>query len=283
MIITWKDQVVVKTHFNRKRDEYYLLDPNDDIVAVLSRPEFLSQPQLRNLPNGRYRRTAPQNHGSASNPAGGPGGIGSLTLAQYAAQRLSGPPPGGITCVNPGPRVRTRLPIATWRGIPVYGLDIAEEAPEPPLRREGIIAGEIIGHRCWRIEDGLLRSVYQQDVWKPKVPLEGRELGDWDSRGIHAWKEVGGHFFDYIRNYLNTASDRYMNLILYGAYRKEKPAMVTGTVYLWGDVVEHERGYRAEFARVRSLDWLYPDADMMGRERIVLDDLKRTYGCLNPI
>lgn len=54
--------------------------------------------------------------------------------------------------------------------------------------------------------------------------------------------------------------------------------MCTGTVLLWGDIVEHERGYRAEFAKVRSIDWLYPDVDMMGREAIVLNDLRRTYG-----
>jgi hypothetical protein len=54
--------------------------------------------------------------------------------------------------------------------------------------------------------------------------------------------------------------------------------MVTGTVFLWGDVVEHERGWRAEFARVRSLDWLYPDETMMGREQEALDNLRRLYG-----
>jgi hypothetical protein len=53
--------------------------------------------------------------------------------------------------------------------------------------------------------------------------------------------------------------------------------MVTGTVFLWGDVVEHERGWRAEFARVRSLDWLYPDETMMGREQEALADLRATY------
>jgi hypothetical protein len=53
--------------------------------------------------------------------------------------------------------------------------------------------------------------------------------------------------------------------------------MCTGTVFLWGDVVEHERGYRAEFARVRSIDWLYPDETMMGREAEVLGSLRRAY------
>lgn len=164
-----------------------------------------------------------------------------------------------------------------------YGVDWAEP-PRPDLKRDGIIAGEIVGYRCWKIERGLLRSVYQKDIWLPGQILEGRELGDWDSRGIHAWKDKGSkEYHDYIRGYLNQDSvvlSRHLYFIGGGNERESisRPAMVTGTVFLWGDVVEHDRGWRAEFARVRSLDWLYPDETMMGREQEALDDLRRRYG-----
>lgn len=155
------------------------------------------------------------------------------------------------------------------------------ELERPPLKRDGIVAGEIVGYRCWRIERGLLRSVYQPDVWQPDEVLVGRELGDWDSRGIHAWKDAGSkQYHDYIRGYLN-ADTTFRHFITYLGKDVEepdpRPAMVTGTVFLWGDVVEHERGYRAEFARVRSLDWLYPDATMMGCEPETLNSLRQKY------
>ena len=166
---------------------------------------------------------------------------------------------------------------AVWRDV-----DFAEK-PKPPLKRE-MKLGEIVGYRCWRVERRLLRSVYQKDVWLPRQMLEGRELDDWDSRGIHAWKDAGSeHYHEYIRSYLNSQRRDPFTAALYGRNVQEleneqRPAMVTGSVFLWGDVVEHERGYRGEFARVRSLDWLYPDADMMGHEIEFLAYLKGTYG-----
>src|SRR6185312_14878243 len=132
------------------------------------------------------------------------------------------------------------------------------------------------GFRCWRVERGLLASVYQPDVWHPGKPLEGRELGDWDSRGIHAWKDAASkHYHEYIRNYLNSSK---ADSFWWPVDRSRQPAMVTGTVFLWGDVVEHERGFRAEFARVRSLDWLYPDETMMGSEPKWLEHFRSLYG-----
>lgn len=182
-------------------------------------------------------------------------------------------------------RITTGLPPTSWRllnGMPPGGMVwMGESAPKPPLRRDAIIAGEIIGYRCWRIENGLLRSVYQPDIWLPRTALEGRELGDWDSRGIHAWKAASSEqYHDYIRSYLNSEKDYFSNMVIFGRSHMpiDKPAMLTGTVFLWGDVVEHERGYRAEYARVRSLDWLYPDETMMGKEQETLNDLRQKYG-----
>lgn len=162
--------------------------------------------------------------------------------------------------------------------------DMADK-PKPALKRDGVVAGEIVGYRCWRVEKGLLRSVYQKDFWRPLEILAGRELGDWDSRGIHAWKDAGSkQYHDYIRAYLNDVSDPFRQMLMWGSSRSEpdtsRPAMVTGTVFLWGDVVEHERGWRAEYARVRSLDWLYPDATTMGREEESLSQLRAKYGVL---
>lgn len=34
--------------------------------------------------------------------------------------------------------------------------------------------------------------------------------------------------------------------------------LIYGTVYLWGDIVEHKIGYRAQYAGIRSLDFQSP-------------------------
>jgi len=47
------------------------------------------------------------------------------------------------------------------------------------------------------------------------------------------------------------------------------PSFALGTVHLWGEVVEHERGYRASHAAVRSIDEAYG---------VDLADLRNRYG-----
>lgn len=263
MIVKWKSFLVTKVCYDLKNDDYHLLNEEDDIVDTISRTAYLSHPDLRNLPNGRYRRTAPKDNRRSTNPT------------------LAGIDPGADDDSNayftyfPGPG----LPLGVWRSMIMMP---PEERSKPHLKREGIIATDLIGYRCWRIEGGLLRSVYQHDFWFPNTPLQGRELGDWDQRGIHAWKDAGSEcYHEYIRSYLNLGNDMMTQMMMLGTSGKHEnlqPAMATGTVLLWGDVVEHERGYRAEFAKVRSLDWLYPDASMMGREVQALEWLREKYG-----
>lgn len=136
------------------------------------------------------------------------------------------------------------------------GLGMAQYT-RPDLKRE-IVAGEIVAYRCWCWRGGYITSVAMPDVWKPGETLVGRGLEDWGKRGVHAWKELSREYFDYIRGAAVT--------------------IVGGTVYLWGDVVEHELGYRAEYARIRSLDWVRADVTTFGREQALLEQLRATYG-----
>lgn len=191
----------------------------------------------------------------------------------------SGPPSGVLTALDLAKSASALLA----SNNPLRRSLLLESDERPPLKRDGVVAGEIVGYRCWRVQDGVLRSVYQRDVWRPGRVLQGRELGDWDSRGIHAWKGAGSKRYDeYVRSYLHNRNPVFFKSRLLLSFDDEdldmRPAIATGTVFLWGDVVEHEHGWRAEFARVRSLDWLYPDARMMGREQATLDELRRIYG-----
>ena len=96
----------------------------------------------------------------------------------------------------------------------------------------GIRAGEVTAYRCWKLaEDGFLHSVVYDDfVWKPNETAEGNPVIQ--GAGIYAYKSV-------------------LLLHNYGSVEK---GTVTGTVDLWGDVYEHEHGYRAQYAQVSSID-----------------------------
>ena len=60
------------------------------------------------------------------------------------------------------------------------------------------------------------------------------EVEDYGKAGVHAWK---------------LKRDAIALMV-------EAGGGVVGSVLLWGNVVEHERGYRAEFGKVRSLDYI---------------------------
>jgi hypothetical protein len=105
----------------------------------------------------------------------------------------------------------------------------------PAIEDAGIRAGEVVAYRCWRLhDDGFLHSVYQEDfVWKPGETVEGDAAG---GDGVHGFKD-------------RLAMGSYG----YG-YAGRSSIVVTGTVDLWGEVYEHERGYRASKAAIASID-----------------------------
>ncbi len=102
------------------------------------------------------------------------------------------------------------------------------------LKSERVIAGEIIAWRAWHIRnDGELWSVVATDKsWSPDQPMRGDPAGGY---GIHAYKGPHGPVLD---SYVTRGGDTLW---------------VIGEVALWGDIIEHTEGYRAEFARVHSL------------------------------
>jgi hypothetical protein len=51
-------------------------------------------------------------------------------------------------------------------------------------------------------------------------------------------------------------------------------SMALGTIEMWGEIVEHERGYRASFARVKSIDIITRDDKLP----ITIEELRDRYG-----
>lgn len=117
----------------------------------------------------------------------------------------------------------------------------------------GVKVGEIIGWRCWRVcmESMRLASCIAHSVWDPGEPM----TGDPRHQGVHAWKTE--------RDALRYA-DGGVN-------------MVFGPVALWGDVVEHERGFRASFARPLWLD-IHPRHQDNPAAKEALQRLFKIYG-----
>jgi hypothetical protein len=106
--------------------------------------------------------------------------------------------------------------------------------PTPAFEDAGIRAGEVTAYRCWELRDGLLYSMYQSLIcWKPGEVMEGDSSKE--SQGVHGFKDrlaAGAYGYDVC------------NL----------SRVVSGTVELWGEVYEHERGYRASKAAIASID-----------------------------
>jgi len=112
------------------------------------------------------------------------------------------------------------------------------------FRHAGIRVGEITAYRAWRVlqssrnADDRLHSVYVQDyVW----PLDEPAHGDVRTHGIYSFRDV-----------IRCRED-------YGYALGMAGPLLFGKIKIWGEIVEHEAGYRSEFAKIVSLDYGNPD------------------------
>jgi hypothetical protein len=55
------------------------------------------------------------------------------------------------------------------------------------------------------------------------------------------------------------------------------PAVV-GSVAMWGEVIEHQYGWRSDYATVRSIIKITGDISFWSKQRLLLD-LGKKYGC----
>jgi hypothetical protein len=165
---------------------------------------------------GRYRIAYQKVCGSADEAPSGSPGAGGIPVAKFTGYGAGFAGPVTTASPNPG-------------GIVNLGSSLPPHANN--FEDAGIVAGEVIGYRCWRLKpDGLLYSAYRDDFcWKPGEVAEGDASG---GDGVHAFKSI----------------------ILMAHYAGVPDGYVTGTVDLWGEVYEHERGYRASKAAIRSID-----------------------------
>ncbi len=137
------------------------------------------------------------------------------------------------------------------------GLVLAMTAPwqnelARSLKHEGLRVGEIIAYRAWRVikpswpvkGNNCLHSVAMRDyIWHPDKPA----CGDVRIHGIYSFRDV-------IRSREEYGYDPGMN-----------EPLLFGKVKIWGEIVEHQDGYRSEFGKIASLD--YGDPELLEKFR----------------
>lgn len=207
--------------------------------------QLLNQQPKSAKQNGKHRKPSAPSHGHPADRAGaGPGGpaFGTLTTST-----------GWLTIGS------------TWGTV--------TNSPDPPaIPYAGIRTGELIGYRYWWLikeHDELhLCSVAHRRLW---VPFE-TVWGDVTKRvvnsqnifgGVYGFSSPGGIWpevdaqADHLRTYKRfqvLSSD-----VEFNPYRQAS-GVIYGTIKMWGEVVEHETGYRAEYAKVQSIDGAVGDA-----------------------
>ena len=128
---------------------------------------------------------------------------------------------------------------------------------EPRIR-----AGEIIGWRVWKLRDGLLHSVIVPYTWHPGVfeRSSSKQCGHNNyNPGYHAFRD-------------KEHAEREGPRLVFSSLA------VIGSVAMWGEVIEHEHGWRSEYAAVRSIIKITEDIGFRIEQRLLLD-LGEKYGC----
>lgn len=168
---------------------------------------------------------------------------------------------------DPVSRARKRAAASLITSWPAFSVIVhnAESAVEscPPE------VGEIIAWRVWRYVDGMLRSVIVAHVWPFDQPMTGDITAQLGVYSHKTQSQAHNHVDEiYYWALLESALPAFD-----GRKRSFKSVeLIVGEVRIWGDVVEHERGYRSQFARVHSLKQGF---EVSGEE---LQRLRKLYG-----
>jgi hypothetical protein len=145
------------------------------------------------------------------------------------------------------------------------------------------VAGEIIGHRYWVVSwGGNLFGPHSWCHWHPDEAMSGN-VNRSGHVGVYALKTK-----DLVEGFVANVSARrelaktWRSPPLLPPPNLEGPvALAIGTVSLWGTIWEHERGFRAQFGRVRSIDALLEgkELDQRRTEGAQLHRLRMKYAC----
>jgi hypothetical protein len=142
---------------------------------------------------------------------------------------------GGITAFIPGVGY-----VVSAGGITGH----ADELTDTSLPVE-FKAGELTAWRVWIKKDGIMRSATQMTEWKMGDVIAGDVAKA--NEGVHAFNteaRARDYAAEWMRAYVQHGASGY--------------EIVLGTVDLWGDVIVHEKGYRASFASIKEIVEVMP-------------------------
>lgn len=224
-------------------------------------------------PHGRNRQAPKKNYSDPLDGAGASTG-GATARTIYTPITFA---PGGVTYIDPG--VSSGLMYMLPGGITYVGADWIK--PEPlPIPYTGIHSGELTGHRAWFVTDTYeLTSLAHYFVWELGKTIEGNVEEVVFTGAITGIQRFGGVYayssFDLLRDdeLASAMRNRYIwptrerkpsarqlsvgDSITLSDYISETVTylgLAYGTVKLWGETVQHEKGYRASFAKLTSID-----------------------------
>ena len=163
--------------------------------------------------------------------------------------------------------------------------------PAPSLPPPALVAGPILAWRVWGLVEingsVRLQSLNQSTIYPPRQPMTGVGVGSGTSAGIYACKtrEMAAEYIGPQTGWFISASNA-SNFSGFATTTMACGHHVLGQIALWGRVIEHEHGYRAEWGypwRVEILKaptpspmpgfpWAPPGPSLADR-------LRETYGC----
>jgi hypothetical protein len=119
---------------------------------------------------------------------------------------------------------------------------------------------EFIGHRCWVRHRGVLCSPYSTTIW-PNDEITAQVRGfvgaDFEITVLRDLGPLGGGVYAY-KTYEDLRSNVFEPRKLSWLATKQWPypgdTLEVGTCWLWGTVVEHGNGWRAQHAAVKEIN-----------------------------
>ena len=235
----------VSQHYNISADEFeYLIGfmdgSNLHIIGTNAVLAHLTANPNQGASHGLSGQTAQAFPSNPNSPlagvAGIGGGLGQFTSSQYnqlaqyqanlyAQQPTSRPYASGGNTLSHYQSAFTQAYLA------------AAAEPVTPLKTEGFRLGELTAWRGWIVTaEGWLKSMTADVLWAPGEPMDGKTSSTAEHNGVYCYKKLR----DFLKNHASTS-------------------MIYGRVHVWGDIIEHELGYRAEYAKIVSLEgWTQP-------------------------
>jgi hypothetical protein len=129
-------------------------------------------------------------------------------------------------------------------------------------------AGEIIGWRFWKLCNGLLYSIFASYTWRPGVFERSSSKRCELNFGYYKFR----HNFGY--NAFRDKEQAKREAFIHACW---SPCVI-GSVAMWGEVIEHQHGWRSEYAAVQSITEMTGDRDFSSKQQLLLD-LREKYGC----